>query len=155
MGLHVGKVAPLGTTMTERTSARSAAIHARHAIKMHLCAQVAFKVQGHRTSTLRIRNVMRAVLKGLSLLKRLLCANHAMQNAENVLMLQINVWHAPPGIIFGGISAMVNVLQQVLLWNLEILSLVQHAKSHAKHAQFRHLTVPAAQLQPISFRTLA
>ena len=117
MGLHVGKVAPLGTTMTERTSARSAAIHARHAIKMHLCAQVAFKVQGHRTSTLRIRNVMRAVLKGLSLLKRLLCASHAMQNAENVLMLQINVWHAPPGNIFGEISAMLNVLQQVLLWN--------------------------------------
>ena len=120
MVLHVGKTAPLGTTMTERISARSAAIHARHAIKMHLCAQVAFKVQAHRTSTLRIRNVMRAVLKGLSLLKRLLCARHAIKNADNVLMLQINVWHAPPGNIFGGISAMVNVLQQVFLWHLEL-----------------------------------
>ena len=39
-----------------------------------------------------------------------------MPNAVNVLMLQINVWHAHPGNIFGEISAMLNAQHQVLLW---------------------------------------
>jgi hypothetical protein len=43
-----------------------------------------------------------------------------MPNAVNVLMLQTNVWHAHPGNIFWEISALLNVLQQVLLWSSDL-----------------------------------